>query len=54
MEGNIKLMREDGLRLDGRSLNEMRPIKIQTGVVDRADGSAFIEWGAKKSLLPYM
>ena len=51
MEGNIKLMREDGLRLDGRSLNEMRPIKIQTGVVDRADGSAFIEWGANKIIV---
>lgn len=44
-------MREDGLRLDGRSLNEMRPIKIQTGVVDRADGSAFIEWGANKIIV---
>ncbi|AGO60997.1 exosome complex exonuclease Rrp41 [Ferroplasma acidarmanus] len=51
MEGNIKLMREDGLRLDGRSLNEMRPIKIQTGVVERADGSAFIEWGANKIIV---
>jgi len=51
MEGNIKLIRKDGLRLDGRSLNEMRPIKIQTGVVERADGSAFIEWGANKIMV---
>ena len=29
----------------------MRPIKIQTGVVDRADGSAFIEWGANKIIV---
>ncbi|EQB70319.1 MAG: hypothetical protein AMDU4_FER2C00247G0034 [Ferroplasma sp. Type II] len=51
MEGNVKLIRDDGLRLDGRALNEMRPIKIQTGVVDRADGSAFIEWGANKIIV---
>jgi exosome complex component RRP41 len=51
MEGNIKLIRKDGLRLDGRALNEMRPIKIQTGVVERADGSAFIEWGANKIMV---
>jgi exosome complex component RRP41 len=41
MEGNIKLIRKDGLRLDGRALNEMRPIKIQTGVVERADGGIY-------------
>jgi exosome complex component RRP41 len=51
MEGDIKLIRGDGLRLDGRALNEMRPIKIQTGVVERADGSAFIEWGANKIIV---
>ena len=51
MEGNVKLIRDDGLRLDGRALNEMRPIKIQTGVVERADGSAFIEWGANKIIV---
>lgn len=51
MEGNIKLIRDDGLRLDGRANNEMRPIKIQTGVVQRADGSAFIEWGANKIIV---
>ncbi len=51
MEGNIKLIRKDGLRLDGRANNEMRPIKIQTGVVERADGSAFIEWGANKIIV---
>ena len=51
MEGNIKLIRDDGLRLDGRANNEMRPIKIQTGVVQRADGSAFIELGANKIIV---
>ncbi len=51
MEGNVKLIRKDGLRLDGRAFNEMRPIKIQTGVVERADGSAFIEWGANKIIV---
>ena len=44
----VKLINDDGLRLDGRAFNEMRPIKITTGVVDNADGSAYIEWGANK------
>ncbi len=48
MEGNVKLITDDGLRLDGRSSNEIRPIKIQTGVIEKADGSAYIEWGANK------
>ncbi len=48
MEGNVKLITDDGLRLDGRSSNEMRPIKLQTGVIEKADGSAYIEWGANK------
>ncbi|KJE48859.1 MULTISPECIES: exosome complex exonuclease Rrp41 [Acidiplasma] len=51
MEGNIKLINDDGLRLDGRAFNEMRPIKIQTGVIEKADGSAFIEWGANKIIV---
>ncbi|MEM0140099.1 MAG: exosome complex exonuclease Rrp41 [Ferroplasma sp.] len=51
MEGNIKLITDDNLRLDGRAFNEMRPIKIETGVVANADGSAFIEWGANKIMV---
>lgn len=48
---NIKLLTKDGLRLDGRTVEELRPIKIETGVLNRADGSAFIEWGGNKILV---
>ncbi|MEM4257417.1 MAG: exosome complex exonuclease Rrp41 [Candidatus Diapherotrites archaeon] len=39
-----------GKRLDGRAVNELRPIKIVCGVVPRADGSAYLEWGQNKVL----
>ncbi len=48
---NIKLIDENGLRLDGRGDEELRPIKITTDVLERADGSAFIEWGGNKILV---
>lgn len=35
----------DGKRLDGRAPDEIRPIKIEAGVLKRADGSAYVEWG---------
>ncbi len=43
-----KLFREDGKRLDGRELNELRPIKMEVGVIKSADGSAYLEWGNNK------
>ena len=43
-----KLFRKDGKRLDGRDLDELRPIKMEVGVIDNADGSAYIEWGNNK------
>ncbi|WP_456436515.1 exosome complex exonuclease Rrp41 [Methanopyrus sp.] len=43
-----RLISEDGLRLDGRKPDEMRPLKIQAGVLKRADGSAYLELGANK------
>ncbi len=48
---DIKLINEDGLRLDGRSADELRPMKIETDVLARADGSAYIEWGGNKILV---
>lgn len=48
---DIKLIDKDGLRLDGRSPTELRPIKIETDVLDRADGSSYIEWGGNKILV---
>ena len=38
----------DGKRLDGRAPDELRPIKIKAGVLERADGSAYIEMGNNK------
>ncbi len=38
----------DGKRLDGRELDELRPIKMEVGVLKRADGSAYLEWGENK------
>ncbi|HYA58286.1 MAG TPA: exosome complex exonuclease Rrp41 [Thermoplasmata archaeon] len=42
------LLSPEGLRIDGRRLDELRPIKIQAGALRQADGSAFVEWGANK------
>jgi exosome complex component RRP41 len=38
----------DGKRLDGRAPDELRPLKIKAGVLERADGSAYAELGKNK------
>jgi len=43
-----KLFREDGKRLDGREKQELRPLKLEVGVIENADGSAYLEWGNNK------
>ena len=45
-----KLIDEKDIRHDGRKLNELRPIKIEVGVLSNADGSAYIEQGKNKIL----
>jgi len=45
-----KLIDENDVRLDGRKLNELRPVKIEVGVLGNADGSAYIEQGKNKIL----
>jgi len=46
-----KLINADGVtRYDGRKFDELRPISIQAGVLKRADGSAYVEWGSNKVL----
>ena len=45
-----KLIDKKGLRLDGRKLDELRPIKIEVGILSNADGSAYIEQGKNKIL----
>ena len=42
------LLTEDGRRIDGRRLDELRPIQIRAGPLRQADGSAFVEWGQNK------
>ncbi len=37
-----------GKRHDGRKFDELRPIKIEAGVLQRADGSCYLEWGKNK------
>ena len=37
-------------REDGRAYNEIRPLKIEAGVLERADGSAYLEVGGNKIL----
>jgi exosome complex component RRP41 len=44
-----KLIRK-GIRTDGRKPKDLRNIKIDVGPLDKADGSASIEWGKNKIL----
>ena len=45
-----KLIDKKGLRLDGRKLDELRPVKMEVGVLENADGSAYLEQGKNKIL----
>lgn len=40
----LKLLEKDE-RLDGRKLDEFRPIKIENGIIERAEGSARVKMG---------
>ncbi len=35
----------DGERIDGRRFDEIRPIEVQTGVIEKAEGSAWVKLG---------
>ena len=43
-----KLIDEKGLRIDGRKLDKLRPIKLEVGVLNNAEGSAYVEQGRNK------
>ncbi|MCG3217508.1 MAG: exosome complex protein Rrp42 [Candidatus Heimdallarchaeota archaeon] len=47
---HIVSLMEHGKRADGRSLNEVRPVKITTGYIQKAEGSALVELGHTKVL----
>lgn len=42
------LINEQGLRHDGRKIEDLRPIKIEVGILKNANGSAYIEFGKNK------
>lgn len=45
-----KLIKENGLRHDGRRPNELRPIRMSVGILNKASGSALVEYGETKVL----
>ena len=45
---STRLINEQGMRLDGRRIDELRPIKIEVGNLRNADGSAYIQFGKNK------
>src|SRR5216683_101365 len=50
-EHKTELIDSKGVRADGRKLDQLRPIKLEVGVLDKADGSAYIEQGKNKILV---
>jgi exosome complex component RRP41 len=46
-----KLIDKKGIRLDGRKMDELRPVKMEVGVLPNADGSAYLEQGKNKVLV---
>ena len=49
-ETDIVLLDENGIRSDGRKVNETRKVTIKAGVLKNAGGSAYIEFGGNKIL----
>lgn len=50
LEQPVRLIDENGRRLDGRGLNDLRPITLKVGLLANANGSAYIEQGKNKIL----
>jgi exosome complex component RRP41 len=48
MKSDLELITNEGKRLDGRGPEDLRKIKIEVGVLHRADGSCYLEWGGNK------
>lgn len=40
----------DGKRLDGRAYNDLRPVEMEMGFVERADGSARVKFGGTEAI----
>jgi exosome complex component RRP41 len=50
MKADVELLTAEGKRLDGRAFDELRKVTIESGVLHRADGSCYLEWGGNKVL----
>jgi len=46
----VRLLDKNGLRVDGRRIDQLRPLKLEVGILDKANGSAYIEHGRNKIL----
>ena len=42
---HLKDLISNGIRLDGRTFNESRPLSIETNVIPKANGSAWVKLG---------
>ncbi len=51
MKSDLELITREGRRLDGRGPEDLRNIKIEAGVLHRADGSCYLEWGGNKVIV---
>ena len=47
---NLNTGTETSARVDNRAFDELRNLKIEAGVLERADGSAYLEIGGNKVL----
>lgn len=48
--GNKPQLIKDGKRMDGRAFGDLRPMRIDVGVLKNAAGSAYLEWGNNRVL----
>jgi exosome complex component RRP41 len=49
-DSNLVLLDENGIRCDGRKVDQTRKVTIKAGVLKNANGSAYIEFGDNKIL----
>ena len=43
--GDVQMIDENGIRMDGRTAGDIRPVSINAGIIPVADGSAEVIWG---------
>ena len=43
--GDVQMIDENGIRMDGRTAGDIRPVLINAGIIPVADGSAEVIWG---------